>query len=143
MVESNRQTGELLAEISNMVVGVYADCLGRGPTRARSYIDNDVVLCLLENTLTKPERQLQMAGSKARLLELRVMLQQSMEDALATGMERVMGRKVTAVVSGRQLDPDIASEVFLLGAPLSADEPGEAHDEGLLPDNPEGRLEAG
>jgi uncharacterized protein YbcI len=120
--ESKQATGALLAAVSNMVVGIYADCLGRGPTRARSYIDHDVILCLLEDTLTKPERRLQGLGRDERLLELRATLQQTMQTELIGGMERLVGRQVKALVSGSQMDPDIASEVFVLGESLDGHE---------------------
>ena len=121
MATDTRQgTGELLAAVSNMVVGVYADSLGRGPTRARSYIDQDVVLCLLEDTLTKPERQLQGSGRGERVDEVRGALQQSMQKALVAGMEQLLGRRVKVLISGSQLDADIASEVFVLGGELTS-----------------------
>jgi len=78
-------------------------------------MDDDVILCLLEDTLTKPERQLKASGRDVRLLELGATLQETMEEALTTGMESLLGRRVNAVISGRQLDPDVASEVFILG----------------------------
>src|SRR5215213_6498983 len=111
--------GEFLAAVSDFVVGVYADCLGRGPTKARSYRDRDVVICLLEDTLTKPERHLRDAGRDERLLDLRVALRETMQETLVTGMEALAGREVISLVSGRQLDPDIASEVFVLGSSLA------------------------
>jgi uncharacterized protein YbcI len=110
--------GEFLAAVSDFVVGVYADCLGRGPTKARAYKDRDVVICLLEDTLTKPERHLREAGRDERLLDLRAALQGTMHESLVTGMERLAGRKVVALISGRQLNPDVASEVFVLGTSL-------------------------
>jgi len=110
--------GEFLAAVSDFVVRVYADCLGRGPTKARSYQDRDVVVCLLEDTLTKPERHLRAAGRDERLLDLRVVLRETMQEALVTGMESLAGREVISLVSGRQLEPDIASEVFVLGPSL-------------------------
>lgn len=125
-----RHTGELLAEISNMVVGVYADCLGRGPTKARSFIDDDVVLCLLEDTLTKAERTLQDSGREERLLELRASLQETMHDSLIAGMERVMGRPVEALISGYQVNPDVVSEVFILGRRGSPENRPASEDDG-------------
>jgi len=111
-------TGVSLAAVSDLVVGVYADCLGRGPTKARSYNDGDIVVCLLEDTMTKLERHLRKEGRGEILLGLRVALEKKMQEALGAGMEALAGREVLAVVSGRQLNPDIASEVFVMGALL-------------------------
>jgi len=132
-IESTQPTGELLAAISNMVVGVYADCLGRGPTRARSYIDQDVVLCLLEDTLTKPERQLITSGHSVGALEIRTMLQKTMDKSLAAGMEGVLARRVEAVVSGRQLEPDVVTAVFVLGESTVKATPGTPIGKSVLP----------
>lgn len=135
--DSKAVTGELLAAISNMVVGVYANCLGRGPTRARSYMDEDVALCLLEDTMTRTERTLKDAGRSERLVELRVILQETMHAELVAGMERLLGREVKTLISGNQADPDVATEVFVLGAPLEAD--GDAEKD-VMPDDRGGRL---
>ena len=114
-IEAKPQGGELLGAISNMVVGVYADCLGKGPTRARSVVDHDVVLCLLENTLTKPERLLLLSEQSSALLTTRTLLQNAMRKPLIAGVEQLTGRRVETMVSGRQLEPDLMTEVFVLG----------------------------
>jgi uncharacterized protein YbcI len=121
IIEQSRETGELLAAISNMVVGVYANCLGRGPTRARSYINHDIVLCVLEDSLTKPERHLRDVGHQEHLIELRQVLQETMQVALIKGMEQLVRRHVKTLISGSQLDPDVSTEVFILGEELDGD----------------------
>lgn len=105
-----------------MVVGVYADHTGRGPTKARTYIDEDLVVCLLEDTLTRAERTLHEKGRGQRLTELRALMQEEIREPLVEGMERLSGRRVRGMVSGSQLSPDLASHVFLLGEQLA--EPG-------------------
>ena len=48
-------TGELLEAVSNLVVKIYADHVGRGPTKARAYADRDIIVCVMEDTMTTAE----------------------------------------------------------------------------------------
>jgi uncharacterized protein YbcI len=106
--------GEQLAEISNKVVSVYADYLGRGPTKARTYASGGVVTCLLEDTLTRAEQSLIESGRESAVLEVRNSLQETMRDELVKAIERLTEQRVKAMISGTQLNPDISSEVFVL-----------------------------
>lgn len=106
--------GELLAEISNMVVAVYADYLGRGPTKARTYATDGVVTCLLEDTLTRAEQSLIASGRESAVLEVRNSLQETMRDELVKAMERLTEFRVKAMISGTQLEPDVTTQVFVL-----------------------------
>lgn len=106
--------GEQLAEISNMVVAIYADHLGRGPTKARTYATDGVVTCLLEDTLTRAEQTLIQSGRAAAVLEVRNSLQETMRDELVKAMEKLTELRVRAMISGTQLNPDISSQVFVL-----------------------------
>src|SRR5262245_24035073 len=89
--------GELLASISNMVVAVYADHLGRGPTKARTFITEGVITCVLEDTLTKAERKLVESGRVAPVLEIRSSMQETMRSELAGGVEELSGQHVRAI----------------------------------------------
>jgi uncharacterized protein YbcI len=111
---TNSPQGEQLAEISNMVVAVYADYLGRGPTKARSYATDGVITCLLEDTLTRAEQSLIASGRESAVLEVRNSLQETMRDELVKAMERLTEFRVKAMISGTQLDPDVTTQVFVL-----------------------------
>jgi uncharacterized protein YbcI len=106
--------GEQLAEISNMVVSIYADYLGRGPTKARTFATDGVVTCLLEDTLTRAEQSLIASGRESAVLEVRNSLQETMRDELVKAMERLTEFRVKAMISGTQLDPDVTTQVFVL-----------------------------
>jgi uncharacterized protein YbcI len=106
--------GEQLAEISNMIVSVYADYLGRGPTKARTFATDGVVTCLLEDTLTRAEQSLIKSGREAAVLEVRNSLQETMREELVKAMERLTEQRVKAMISGTQLDPDVSTQVFVL-----------------------------
>jgi uncharacterized protein YbcI len=106
--------GEQLAEISNMVVSIYADYLGRGPTKARTFATDGVVTCLLEDTLTRAEQSLIQSGRESAVLEVRNSLQETMREELVKAMERLTEQRVKAMISGTQLDPDVTTQVFVL-----------------------------
>src|SRR5262249_2726100 len=107
--------GELLGAISNMVVSVYADHLGRGPTKARTFITEGVVTCVLEDTLTRAERKLVESGRQTPVLEIRSTLQETMRNELAAKVEELSGQPVRATIAGTELEPDISTQIFVLG----------------------------
>ena len=107
------------AAISNMTVRLLSQYTGRGPTKARTYINDDMVTIVLQDTLTKAERNL-VANDRNRLvLETRRTFQDMMGDDLVAGVEEIIGRPVIAFLSANHIDPDIAVETFIL-APQAA-----------------------
>ena len=65
--EVSPTAGELNAAISNAVVGLLSEYVGRGPTKARTTHSGRFVLCVLEDTLTKAERSLAAVGDVDRV----------------------------------------------------------------------------
>ena len=100
--------------ISNFVVKTVRDYTGRGPTRARTYIHDDLVTIVLRDTLTKGERSLVADGYEDEVLRMRLAFQQTMRTALVAGVEDILGRKVEAFLSANHIDPDVATETFVL-----------------------------
>jgi uncharacterized protein YbcI len=115
-------SGSLSAAISNLVVRIVAEYTGRGPTRARTYIKDDCITCVLQDTLTKGERSLVDDGRAELVLSTRKAYQTTMRHAMRAGVEELTGRRVVAFMSDNNIDPDMAAEVFLL-APEGADTP--------------------
>ncbi len=104
----------MAAKISNLVVQQMHAYTGRGPTKAWTSIDADLISVVLRDTLTKGEQSL-VSDSKAQLvLEMRRAYQQTMRSELVTGVENLTGRKVSAFLSANHLDPDVAIESFVL-----------------------------
>jgi uncharacterized protein YbcI len=100
--------------ISTSAVQLLHDCTGRGPTKAKTMITDDVVTILLADTLTPGERHLVDNGRADRVLELRHDFQVVMRDDLVEIVERQLDRKVIAFMSQNHIDPDLAVEVFVL-----------------------------
>jgi uncharacterized protein YbcI len=94
---------------------------GRGPTRARTTIGDDLIVCVLADTLTNSERKLVDAGEERLVLDQRSAIQRLMSGEAITMIETLMGRSVTAFMSNNHIDPDLAVETFVL-APAAKEE---------------------
>ena len=71
---------------------LFADYLGRGPTRARTTLGRDVVTVVLEETLTKAERRLAAEGEQESVITTRRVFQRTMREDLIAAVERVEPR---------------------------------------------------
>jgi uncharacterized protein YbcI len=117
--------GSVSAEISTAAVQLVAEYTGRGPTKARTVINQDSVMILMGDTLTKGERSLANKGMSEHVLETRRRYQDVMQDDLSAAVEKATGRKVIAFMSANHIDPDLAAEVMVL-EPVSEDGDGAA-----------------
>jgi uncharacterized protein YbcI len=102
-------------QISTEIVKVFKDYVGRGPTNARTYITQDVVTCLLSDTLTKAEHSLVESDNGEEVRSIRRKFQGTMREDLVAIVEKQLQRKVIAFMSDHSLDPDMACETFVLG----------------------------
>jgi uncharacterized protein YbcI len=111
--------GALNAAISNAVVGLLSQNVGKGPTKARTIHSGKIVLCVLEDTMTKAERNLATHGKEDFVLGMRHAFQETMREELTDTVEALTGRKVVAFMSANHVDPDLAAEVFVLDEPVA------------------------
>lgn len=109
-----RGEGAAAAAISNLVVRLMSEYTGRGPTKARTYINDGLITVLLQDTLTKGERSLVRDGKQDLVLSTRFAFQLTMREDLTRGLEEITGRKVRAFMSSNHIDPDVAIEVFVM-----------------------------
>lgn len=87
---------------------------GRGPTKARTYINDDLISVVLQDTLTMGERSLVRDGEVELVLASRKAFQRTMSIQMIAAVERHSGRKVHAFLSDNHIDPDVAVESFVL-----------------------------
>jgi uncharacterized protein YbcI len=102
------------AQISRAVVQLWHEHTGRGPTKARTTITEDLVVVLMADTLLKAERNLAAAGKVEQVLSMRRAFQDTMSEELTAVVEGLTGRKVAAFMSHNHVDPDLAAELFVL-----------------------------
>jgi uncharacterized protein YbcI len=114
--EPGTHAGEQLAAVTNGIVKLFRDYYGRGPTKAKSYIlDDRIIVCVLEETMTKVERTLVDCGQGQKVRDVRLTFQEAMADEFKGIVSTIMGRPVIGYHSQLTLEPDIGFEFFVLG----------------------------
>lgn len=113
--------GQILTQaISAAMVALYGRVYGHDRTTATTYINDNVVLCVLEDILTHREADLVSTGSSAEVIDGRVAFQVDTEDDFTAEIERLTQRRVVAFLSANQTTPGVACELFFLGPRLDA-----------------------
>lgn len=105
------------AEISNAMVGLKKEYYGKGPTKAKSYINDTYVFCVMEGGLTRNEQTLLEVGQEALVRDYRLRFQEAMAETTMAAVARITGRQVVRYHSQIVFDPDRAFEIFVLDAP--------------------------
>jgi uncharacterized protein YbcI len=110
-----KHIGNARAEIATRIVRLQSEYYGKGPTKAKAYITEDVVVVVLEETFTKAERTLVERGETDTIQQIRRRFQQAMADEFKSIVEQATGRVVRAFLSETNLEADVSVEFFLLG----------------------------
>jgi uncharacterized protein YbcI len=106
--------GEILTAISDGLVALLKDYYGRGPTQAKTYYQDDLVVCLLRGGFTRVEQTLLDGGRGHAVIQQRMEFQEVMRERFEAVIEQATGRRVVGFMSGNQQDPDMICEVFIL-----------------------------
>jgi uncharacterized protein YbcI len=110
----------LTGAISAAMVTLYGEVYGHDRTTASTYINDNVVVCILEDILSSSEQELVDAGGGSEVIDGRVAFQADRQDDFSAAVERLTRREVVAFMSANQTSPGIACEMFFL-APVKAD----------------------
>ena len=106
--------GDVLTAISNGMVALLKEYYGRGPTRTKSYYEDDLVVCLLRGGFSRVEETLLEGGRGTAVIQQRMEFQEVMRERFVSVIEEATGRLVIGFMSGNQQSPDIMCEVFIL-----------------------------
>ena len=109
------EPGQLAAQISREIVQLHARLYGRGPTKARTYLERDYIMCVLEEVFTVAERTLIRAGNGEQVTATRSAFQDAMQSEFVALVEGATNRPVRAFISQVHVGTDLAVEIFLLG----------------------------
>jgi uncharacterized protein YbcI len=112
--DATTASGDVRTEISDGLVALLKDYYGRGPERTKTYVDDDLVVCLLRGGFTRVEQTLLEEGHGDDGIRQRMVFQNVMRRRFEQVVERATGRKVVGFMSGNQQDPDMICEVFVL-----------------------------
>jgi uncharacterized protein YbcI len=106
--------GEVLARISTALVQLHHRFYGKGPTKAKTYLVDDIVICVLRGGFTTIERTLIDRGETDSVHALRRSFQRVMESEFTEVVAEALGRTVVAYMSQVRHDPEVAIEIFIL-----------------------------
>jgi uncharacterized protein YbcI len=115
MLEGDQNAvGEMRARISREVVRLQAEYYGKGPTKAKTYIMDDLVVVVLEESFTRAEKTLAERGESEAIQHIRRRFQQQMAQDFTSVVEQATGRRVRAFLSDTDIAQDVSVETFLL-----------------------------
>ena len=126
---TSRAHGDVLTAISDGMVALLKEFYGRGPKRAKSYYEDDLVVCLLRGGFTRVEQTLLAGGRGSSVIQQRMEFQELMRERFVALIEELTGRSVIGFMSGNQQQPDMMCEVFIL-APTDLVDDAESRDRG-------------
>jgi uncharacterized protein YbcI len=106
--------GAQAAAISNALVQLHRRAYGKGPTKAKTYLLDDLVVCVLEGGALRIEETLRDHGEEGMVHQVRRTFQAVLNDEFRDIIESTTGRSVRTFMS--QFDPEhnIGVEIFFL-----------------------------
>ena len=113
-VATDESAGRMRASLSNAMVGLKKELYGKGPTKVKTYLNDNIVFCVLEQGLTQNEKTLVAAGEQSVVRDYRLKFQEVVKNSSTEAVERITGRKVLGYHSQIVFDPDTAFEIFVL-----------------------------
>jgi uncharacterized protein YbcI len=101
--------------ISRELERIHVESYGTGANEIRTFVlENDYVLCIVDNKLTVAEKALLEGGKGEAVKTARMAYQEAIEPTFVALIERATGRRVEAFVSHVHLDPMFTVELFRL-----------------------------
>ena len=109
----------LLARISNELVGAQKEFFGKGPTKAKSYVFDDLLICVLRGGLTTAEKSMLDFDEADAVRDFRQVFENRMTPRLTRIVEELTGRRVLTTQSQVMFDPDVVIQVFVFDDTLA------------------------
>jgi uncharacterized protein YbcI len=117
--------GQMLAAVSNAVVAIHKQFYGKGPTKARSHLTQDLLTVVLDGGFTRGEQTLQDRGHSREVIQSRLAMQAAVEGEFRKAVETILGRSVRSFMSANDLAHDLQVEIFVLHPRDAEGEPGD------------------
>ena len=139
-IDEHQHGQALLAQLSNEMVHAQKEFFGKGPTHAKSYLLDDLLIIVMRGGLTTAEKTMLDFGQTDLVRQFRQLFENEMTGRLTGMVEQLTGRRVATYQSQVMFDPDVVVEMFVF------DEPGdratrEATAEGQLADDGAGEAD--
>jgi uncharacterized protein YbcI len=113
----NAALGATLAEISRTLVKIQKRNYGKGPVRARSFLQKDVLTVILEGGYTTIENKLEEHGHTNEVIAARLAMQKAVESEMRAAVETILRRSVRSFMSANDPANELQAEVFVLDPP--------------------------
>jgi uncharacterized protein YbcI len=110
----SHEHGPILAQVTNAIVRLYRTYYGKGPTRSKSYLMDDLLVCAMRDVFTTIERTLIEAGEADQVRATRLALREAVQEEIRAEVEQIVGRRVRGFTGQVLLAPEIAIELFVL-----------------------------
>jgi uncharacterized protein YbcI len=88
--------GDVRTAISDGIVALLKAYYGRGPEQAKTYVTDDLVVCLLRGGFTPVEQTLREGGHGDEVIRQRMAFQDVMRERFEHVVEEATGRRVVA-----------------------------------------------
>jgi uncharacterized protein YbcI len=106
--------GELVGRVSRELVHALKLSYGKGPTKAKSYLCDDILLVVMQGGLLPAETTMVERGRDDLVREFRQQFENELAHAFTALVEEITGRKVLNYQSQIMFDPDMIFELFVL-----------------------------
>jgi uncharacterized protein YbcI len=110
--------GRMRVALSNALVGIWKEHYGRGPTTARSIVDGNLLVVVLQDGLTRNEETLLAAGHEDAVRNFRLCFQETMRERFDAAVETITGRRVVAHQCQILFGPAMTIETYVLDRPI-------------------------
>jgi uncharacterized protein YbcI len=112
--EDREERGQgLLARISSEMVRAQKEFFGKGPTKAKTYILDDLLIIVMRGGMTTAEKTMLKFGQFDQVRQFRQLFENEMTERLTDMIEQLTQRKVLTYQSQVLFDPDVVVEMFV------------------------------
>ena len=101
-----------LHRVTDSLVGFYAAHYGRGPTRAKSFLMEDTIVCVMQEAFVDLERVFLRHGNRELVRQMRVDFHGAMRRELEQLVEQASGCRVEASAVEVSFDPEAVTATF-------------------------------
>lgn len=105
--------GALLTQISTAMIQAQKKFFGKGPTSAKSYMLDDMLIIVMRGGFTTAEQTMLEFGQEDMVRSFRQLFENEMTSRLHEMVEELTGRKVLTYQSQILFEPDVVVEMFL------------------------------
>jgi uncharacterized protein YbcI len=102
------------------MVGLKKQFYGRGPPRAKTFLNDNYVFCAMEGGLTRNEQTMIERGHEDLVRNYRLRSRRRWRPRRSRRVQRITGRKVLGYHSQIVFNPERAFEIFVLDRPTNS-----------------------